>query len=105
MTGEILTGAGIDAGDDLDDLIEGIKRRDQQAFECLFSRYRVVILRHIQSIVRDPMAAEDLVQETFHRVWERAKQLRGDSLTEIGARQCRLEEWQARHSLPLPSAI
>ncbi len=58
-----------------------IKARDEAAFEQLFERYGAVLQRHVSSIVRsDPeaeAAAQDLVQETFLRVWTRAEQWNG----------------------------
>ncbi|RIK37812.1 MAG: hypothetical protein DCC55_23085 [Chloroflexi bacterium] len=56
------------------DLIRQIQAQDAAAFEVLFVRYRTPIQRHVQSIVRDHTAGDDLVQEVFLRVWTRAEQ-------------------------------
>ncbi|MGH9632618.1 MAG: sigma-70 family RNA polymerase sigma factor [Bryobacteraceae bacterium] len=59
-------------GDDRQ-LAERLKRRDSQAMAELYDRYGrpayVLILR----VVRDSGIAEDLVQETFLRVWNRVQ--------------------------------
>lgn len=58
-------------------LIRRIQAHDGGSFEVLFSRYRQMIAVHIIRIVRDPVVAEDLVQEVFLRVWTRADQWDG----------------------------
>lgn len=58
-------------------LIENIQRQQAWAFELLFERYESPLRRHICYIVRDEPAAEDLLQETFLRVWTRAGQWNG----------------------------
>lgn len=61
-----------------DDLMRQIQKRDEQAFDVLFVRYRNRVTYHTQHIVRDAQLAEDLAQEVFLRVWNRADQWRGD---------------------------
>ena len=58
-------------------LIERILRRDAHAFETLFGRYGEAIGRHVARIVWDNATADDLVQEVFLRVWDRADQWSG----------------------------
>jgi RNA polymerase sigma-70 factor (ECF subfamily) len=58
-------------------LMRRVQTRDEAAFEALFARYETAILRHVARTVRDPKAAEDLVQEVFLRVWTRADQWQG----------------------------
>lgn len=58
------------------ELVERIGRRDEGAFALLFDRYREIVRRHLRQIVRDEGAAEDLLQEVFLRVWNRATQWR-----------------------------
>ncbi len=58
-------------------LVQRIGRRDAAAFESLYARHRAAIRRHLQRIVRDADAADDLTQETFLRVWTRAEQWDG----------------------------
>ena len=50
---------------------------DAAAFEVLFCQYQEAISGHILRIVRDSSAADDLLQEVFLRVWNRADQWRG----------------------------
>ncbi len=54
------------------DLLERLQRRDGQALAELYDRYGGMVYRLILRIVRDSGIAEDLVQETFLRVWNRA---------------------------------
>ena len=55
------------------DLAARIKRRDPQAMADLYDRYGRLAYSLILRIVRDREMAEDLVQETFLRVWTRAQ--------------------------------
>ena len=50
-----------------------IKRRDPQAMADLYDRYGRLAYSLILRIVRDREMAEDLVQETFLRIWTRAQ--------------------------------
>ena len=54
-----------------------IRARDETAFELLFERYEGALSRHAAAMVQDDAAAQDLVQETFLRVWTRTEQWSG----------------------------
>ena len=54
-------------------LAERLKRREPQAMADLYDRYGRLAYSLILRIVRDQEMAEDLVQETFIRVWSRAQ--------------------------------
>ncbi len=56
------------------DLARRVVARDARAFEVLFKRYGEAVCRHLTGIVRDRSTADDLVQEVFLRVWNRAGQ-------------------------------
>lgn len=58
-------------------LISQIKERDACAFQQFFERYREQIHHHVRCIVRDDASANDVVQEVFLRVWNRAGQWSG----------------------------
>ena len=55
------------------DLAERLKRHEPAAMAQLYDRYGKLAFSLIYRIVRDVGAAEDLVQETFLRVWNRAQ--------------------------------
>ncbi len=57
-----------------EELLERIGGNDEGAFDAFYARNREPILRHVQRIVVDENAAEDVVQETFLRVWNKAEQ-------------------------------
>jgi len=59
------------------DLIERVLERDGRALEALFERYGEMIRRHLARMAGDNTAAQDLLQETFLRVWTRAAQWDG----------------------------
>jgi len=56
------------------ELVSAIVGRDCEAFEALYARYEALVRRHVAGIVRDRETAEDLVQETFLRVWTHGEQ-------------------------------
>src|SRR3954471_644212 len=53
------------------DLIARLQRRDPQALAELYDRYGRIAYSLILRVVRDSGIAEDLVQKTFLRVWNR----------------------------------
>src|SRR5215472_4372660 len=55
------------------ELAERLQRRDPRALAELYDRYGRLAYALIVRVVRDGALAEDLVQETFLRVWNRAR--------------------------------
>lgn len=53
------------------DLLARLQRREPDALAELYDRYGALVYRLILRIVRDKGIAEDLVQETFLRAWNR----------------------------------
>jgi RNA polymerase sigma-70 factor (ECF subfamily) len=60
-----------------ENLARGLQRRDPSAMADLYDRFGKIVYSVIFAIVRDGGVAEDLVQETFLRVWNRAKTFDG----------------------------
>lgn len=58
-------------------LVERALAGDGAAFEALLERYRAPIRRHLLRYTHDDVAAQDLLQETFLRVWTRGDQWDG----------------------------
>src|SRR6202163_4688397 len=61
------------AGDGDSELAARLKKRDPKAMAELYDRYGRLAYTLILRIVRDTGIAEDLVQETFLRVWNRVQ--------------------------------
>ena len=59
-------------------LARRLKSREPRAMEELYDRYGRLAYSLIFRIVRNPGVAEDLVQETFLRVWNRAQLFDGE---------------------------
>ncbi len=57
------------------ELVERLRRRDPQALAELYDRFGRVAYSLILRVVRDAAITEDLVQETFLRVWNRIHSL------------------------------
>ena len=55
------------------ELVQRLQRRDPQALAELYDRYGRIVFSLILRVVRDAGIAEDLVQETFLRVWNRVQ--------------------------------
>jgi RNA polymerase sigma-70 factor (ECF subfamily) len=56
------------------DWMDGVRRRDPQALIDLYNCYGKRVFSLIYRIVKDRGAAEELVQDTFLRLWDRADQ-------------------------------
>lgn len=65
-----LLAAVLDPSDD-NELVRGLRNREHKAMGELYDRYGRLAYALIFRIVRNSAAAEDLVQETFLRVWNR----------------------------------
>jgi RNA polymerase sigma-70 factor (ECF subfamily) len=66
------TPQGDPAPDDAE-LVGRVKTGDRTAYRELLRRHGPGIHRYAERLVRDPAEAEDVVQETFLRLWLRAK--------------------------------
>jgi RNA polymerase sigma-70 factor, ECF subfamily len=60
------------------DLVKRLKQRDPNAMNELYDRFGRLALSVILRIVRDHATAEDLLQETFLRVWNRISVFDGE---------------------------
>ena len=60
------------------EIITRLQRRDPQALAELYDRYGRLAYSVILRMVRDSAIAEDLVQETFLRVWNRVQALNAE---------------------------
>jgi len=65
--------SAIGAADESGDFLRRVQRRDGRALAQLYDRYGRIVYALILRIVRNRAAAEDLVQETFLRVWNHAR--------------------------------
>jgi RNA polymerase sigma-70 factor (ECF subfamily) len=61
----------IELGEGDAELVKRLQRRDPRAMAELYDRYGRLVYALILRVVRDNGIAEDLVQETFLRVWNR----------------------------------
>lgn len=59
------------------ELIQRILKQDSEAFAVLFDRYIGQVTDHLTRMLRDAGAADDVAQEVFLRVWNRADQWSG----------------------------
>jgi RNA polymerase sigma-70 factor, ECF subfamily len=60
-------------------LIGRIARGDRVAMQVLFARHHVRIYRFVLRLLRDEMAAEDVISEVFLDVWRQASRFEGRS--------------------------
>jgi RNA polymerase sigma-70 factor (ECF subfamily) len=61
------------------DLPRRLRERDGEALTGLYDMYGAIVFRVVLRIVNNPTAAEDIVQESFERLWSRSHQLREDT--------------------------
>ena len=59
-------------------LIEAVARGDQPAFLALYDRYAGRVYALTVHILNDPMLAEEATQDTFTKLWGRARLYRSD---------------------------
>jgi RNA polymerase sigma-70 factor (ECF subfamily) len=57
------------------DLFEKIKKGDEKAFEILFHKYYGILCSFATKIIKDDVAAEEIVQDFFVKLWEKREQL------------------------------
>ena len=55
-------------------LLQFISRKDLLAYEALYDRHAQTVHNLLNRIVHDPATAEELLQETFWQVWQKAEQ-------------------------------
>jgi len=60
-------------------LIGRIARGDRLAMQVLFARHHVRIFRFVLRLLRDEMAAEDVISDVFLDVWRQANKFEGRS--------------------------
>jgi RNA polymerase sigma-70 factor, ECF subfamily len=65
--------------DDETELLEGLRRRDRMACDCLLKLYAPRLLRLAGQLMGDPDDAEDVLQEAFIRACDRIDSFRGES--------------------------
>lgn len=64
------------AGSDLEDLITRVALRDRQAFDALYARTSAKLFGVAVRIMKNRAEAEDVLQEAFIRIWQRAQSFR-----------------------------
>lgn len=52
------------------ELILRLQQDDAKAFDCLYYTYQNALFHNICKLTRDPIASEDILQETFIALWE-----------------------------------
>ncbi len=57
-------------------LLQKIKQSDPDAFKDIFSKYQPILFKYIFYITKDYSLAQDIVQETFLKVWLNRKSLK-----------------------------
>lgn len=64
-------------------LLNEIKKGKEQAFHYLFSKYYRRLLGYAYRFIDDYTVAEDLVQDSFVRLWEKREELENISLSSL----------------------
>jgi len=58
-----------------ENLIEGLKQGDKNAYNFLFTEHYVNLCNYIYSVSKNRPLAEDIVQEVFIKLWEKREML------------------------------
>ncbi|GHU72904.1 DNA-directed RNA polymerase sigma-70 factor [Bacteroidia bacterium] len=64
-------------------LLEEIKRGNHDAFEYLYKRYYRRLYGYASRFIDDPDAIEDILQESFMKIWEKKDALKAISVTSL----------------------
>lgn len=67
------------AGHELERLLSGVAAGEHEALDALYRRTRTAVYAMALSYLKNAHDAQDLTQDVFVRVWERAEQYRGGS--------------------------
>ncbi|MEH6680328.1 MAG: RNA polymerase sigma-70 factor [Sediminicola sp.] len=59
-------------------LIEGLKMGNESAYAHLVERYHNRLCVYANSLIRDDLMAEDIVQNVFVHIWEKRQKLKSD---------------------------
>jgi RNA polymerase sigma-70 factor (ECF subfamily) len=92
---------------DENELIARVITGDVHAFEVLYDRYSAAVMGLAVKITRDKSTAEDIVQEAFWTVWEKADKFdpeRGSFINWLltVTRNLSLDSWRRFQSRPQP---
>jgi RNA polymerase sigma-70 factor (ECF subfamily) len=105
---DVKVAATIEPSNDIRDLVNRCRAGDEYAFAALFERFQDRLYDLAWAILRDGAEAEDAVQDTFLRVFERIDRYRGASsfetwLVAVAVNVCRdrLRRRQVRRALSL----
>ena len=60
-------------------LFERIKKSDEKAFEILFHRYYGYLCLFATKIINDDVAAEEIVQDFFVKLWDKRENIHIES--------------------------
>jgi RNA polymerase sigma-70 factor (ECF subfamily) len=60
------------------ELIERLQQDDVGAFDTLYWQYHEVVYRNILKFTKDPVVAEDILQEVFIKLWEKRSTIKAE---------------------------
>src|SRR6476661_6406444 len=80
------------------ELLHRVQADDLDAFEEFFARYRSSIYRTAYGLTGDRQAAEEILQDTFARAYQRRHSLHPDVSPLPGLHRVALSLWCARRS-------
>jgi RNA polymerase sigma-70 factor (ECF subfamily) len=60
------------------ELVERLQQNDVGAFNALYWQYHEVVYRNILKFTKDPVTAEDILQEVFIKLWEKRSTIKAE---------------------------
>lgn len=96
-----------DTSDDLDDLIARVALRDRRAFDMLYTQASGRLFAVAVRMMKDRAEAEDVMQEAFIRIWQKAESFRPGQARAMGwlvaiLRNLAIDRLRARKGPTLP---
>jgi RNA polymerase sigma-70 factor, ECF subfamily len=69
-----------DSAEDDRNLLQAVRRRDQQAMAAIFDRYASVVYSVATGVLNDSAAAEDVMQDVLFEVWTGSQTLNSNGV-------------------------
>jgi RNA polymerase sigma-70 factor (ECF subfamily) len=60
---------------DQTNILEGLKLKDEKSFEVLFKTHYEALVRFVYKYLNDLEESEEIVQDTFHTLWEKSESI------------------------------
>ncbi len=79
------------------ELIKRLAAGDESALDVLYARHAAALTRYLRQLSRDPLEADEILQDTFVAAWTSAKRFEGRSTVRTWLFSIARRQWRDRH--------